>query len=129
MTGDVAAVRALEGRGLNGNRCRINSCSENETLAHVLGFCRKGELIRINRHNAVRILIANAFSEKEWTVYEEVHCESEDGSNRRLDIIVIKNNIAYVLDPTIRFETGRDQGAVVDAEKKRIYEPCSIYLM
>ncbi|KAJ4440121.1 hypothetical protein ANN_08258 [Periplaneta americana] len=45
------------------------------------------------------------------------------GSVRRIDIIVIKNNSAYILDPTIRFETHADQPHEVDSEKKRIYEP------
>ncbi|KAJ4450735.1 hypothetical protein ANN_02165 [Periplaneta americana] len=45
------------------------------------------------------------------------------GSVRRIDIIVIKNNSAYILDPTIRFETHEDRPHEVDSEKKRIYEP------
>ncbi|KAJ4445957.1 hypothetical protein ANN_12643 [Periplaneta americana] len=40
-----------------------------------------------------------------------------------LTIIAIKNNSAYILDPTIRFETHADQPHEVDSEKKRIYEP------
>ncbi|KAJ4443171.1 hypothetical protein ANN_04821 [Periplaneta americana] len=40
-----------------------------------------------------------------------------------IDIIAIKNNSAYILDPTIRFETLADQPHEVDSEKKRIYEP------
>ncbi|KAJ4434267.1 hypothetical protein ANN_22819 [Periplaneta americana] len=45
------------------------------------------------------------------------------GSVRRIDIIAIKNNSAYILDPTIRFETHADQPHEVDSENKRIYEP------
>ncbi|KAJ4428378.1 hypothetical protein ANN_24397 [Periplaneta americana] len=42
---------------------------------------------------------------------------------RRIDIIAIKNNSAYILDPTTRFEIHADQPHEVDSEKKRIYEP------
>ncbi|KAJ4449899.1 hypothetical protein ANN_01305 [Periplaneta americana] len=45
------------------------------------------------------------------------------GSVRRIDIIAIKNNWAYIFDPIIRFEAHADQPHEVDSEKKRIYEP------
>lgn len=57
MNGVVAAVRALKGRSQNGNRCRSVDCNAIETLAHVLGFCKKGELLRNIRHHTVRSLI------------------------------------------------------------------------
>ncbi|KAJ4439585.1 hypothetical protein ANN_07712 [Periplaneta americana] len=56
-------------------------------------------------------------------VYQEVQGLATQGSVRRIDIIAIKNNSAYILDPTIRFETHADQLHEVDTEKKRIYEP------
>ncbi|KAJ4443374.1 hypothetical protein ANN_05042 [Periplaneta americana] len=39
------------------------------------------------------------------------------GSVRRIDIIAIKNNSAYILGPTIRFETHADQPHEVDSER------------
>ncbi|KAJ4444108.1 hypothetical protein ANN_05897 [Periplaneta americana] len=56
-------------------------------------------------------------------IHEEVQGLATQGSVRRIDIIAIKNHSAYILDPTIRFETHADQPHEVDSEKKRIYEP------
>ncbi|KAJ4427564.1 hypothetical protein ANN_25212, partial [Periplaneta americana] len=56
MNCNTIPVRTLPGRTLDSTRCR--RCDEQETLPHVLGFCHHGELLRINRHNTVRSLIA-----------------------------------------------------------------------
>ncbi|KAJ4434212.1 hypothetical protein ANN_22760 [Periplaneta americana] len=65
-------------------------CDEQETLAHVLGFCRKGELLRIDRHNKIRSMIVNEFRRAvKYEVYEEIECLSADCSTRRADIIII----------------------------------------
>ncbi|KAJ4433976.1 hypothetical protein ANN_16295 [Periplaneta americana] len=53
---------------------------------------------------------------------QKIRDHFQQGSVRRIDIIAIKNNSAYILDPTIRFETHADQPHEVDSEKKRIYE-------
>ena len=54
---------------------------------------------------------------------------AEKGSIRRCDIIVLdrKNNIGYILDPTIRYETKSTQPDDVDKEKKLIYEDTTKY--
>ncbi|KAJ4430217.1 hypothetical protein ANN_22428 [Periplaneta americana] len=64
-----------------------------------------------------------ALKEVGFTVHQVVQGLATQGSVRRIDIIAIKNNSAYILDPTIRFETHADQPHEVDSEKKRIYEP------
>ena len=48
---------------------------------------------------------------------------TEGSSVRRVDIIAIKNKSAYILDPTIRFESHAEQPLEVDTEKRNIYEP------
>ncbi|KAJ4446516.1 hypothetical protein ANN_13212 [Periplaneta americana] len=70
-----------------------------------------------NRHSV------NLSTEIGFTDHQEVQGLATQGSVRRIDIIAIKNNSAYILDPTIRFETHADQPYEVDSEKKRIYEP------
>ncbi|KAJ4434816.1 hypothetical protein ANN_23387 [Periplaneta americana] len=54
---------------------------------------------------------------------QKVHGLATQGSVRRIGIIAIKSNSAYILDPTITFETRADQPHEVDSEKKWIYEP------
>ncbi|KAJ4447736.1 hypothetical protein ANN_09744 [Periplaneta americana] len=73
-----------------------------ETLGHVLGFYRKTELLRNNRHHRARTMLADILRQQGLEVHEEVHCISEDDSTRRADIIVIdrKKNTGTILDPT-----------------------------
>ncbi|KAJ4429169.1 hypothetical protein ANN_26172 [Periplaneta americana] len=123
-----AMIRSVPGRSQE-SWCR--HCNEYETLPHVLGFCRKGELLRNNQHHWVRSRIAECLKKSEkFDVYEEVHCISCTGSTKRADIIAIDNNqkIGFIIDPTIRFEGAELQPQEVDLEKKIHYEPCFPYL-
>ncbi|KAJ4439526.1 hypothetical protein ANN_07650 [Periplaneta americana] len=122
MVGYVALVRAVPGRSWDGTRCR-RCLSEIETLPHILGFCPYSEALRNIRHHAAHSMLAEALKEVGFTVHQEVQGLATQGSVRRIDIIAIKNNSVYILDPTIRFETHADQPHEVDSEKKRIYEP------
>ncbi|KAJ4449430.1 hypothetical protein ANN_00829 [Periplaneta americana] len=117
-------------RAFSTTRCRQPGCNETETLGHVLGFCRKGELLRNNRHHRVRGAVACLLRNKGWEVHEEVHCISEDDSHRRADIIAInrQQQKAIITDPTIRMERDLNQAHQVDHEKRAIYEPCIPYL-
>lgn len=126
LIGSVTAVRVNHGRNTGTNRCRIESCNEIETIAHVLGFCRQGELLRHNRHNRMVRILANALREKKWQVLEEFQCLSSNGSIRRVDIIAYdeQSRNGYIIDPTVRYENDVNQETEVNEEKKRIYEPC-----
>ncbi|KAJ4448354.1 hypothetical protein ANN_10369 [Periplaneta americana] len=122
-------VRTLPGRTLDSTRCR--RCDEQETLPHVLGFCHHGELLRINRHNTVRSLIAPSIRQNaSYEVYEEFGCVSFGGSPRRADIIIIgrQKDKGVILDPTIRFEMHEQQPQEVCREKQVMYEPCCQHL-
>ncbi|KAJ4447265.1 hypothetical protein ANN_09269 [Periplaneta americana] len=94
-------------------------------LGHVLGFCRKGEFLRNNRHHRVRGAIACLLRNKGWEVHEEVHCISVDDSHRRADITAInrQQQKAIIIDPTTRMERDLNQAHQVDQEKRAIYEP------
>ena len=50
-------------------------------------------------------MLADALKEEGFTVYQEVQGFATQGSTRRINIIAIKNDSAYILDPTMRFET------------------------
>ena len=123
---NISAVRSVPGRNQQTIRCRQPGCEDIETLGHVLGYCAKGELLRNNRHHRVRSSIATALRKAKWEVYEEVHCISEDGSNRRADIVAInrKTERGLILDPTVRMEQNVQQAIQVSEEKETIYRPC-----
>ena len=116
-------MRTVPGRSQGDNLCR-RCHREFETLAHVLGACPFGELLRNSRHHAARSAIANALREQGYEAYEEVHGLARDGSHRRIDIIAFKPRCSqgYIIDPTIRFESQENQPEEVDAEKRGIYE-------
>ncbi|KAJ4433248.1 hypothetical protein ANN_15507 [Periplaneta americana] len=118
----VAPIRAVPGRSREGIRCR-RCLREIETLPHILGFCPYSEALCNIRHHAVRSMLAEELKEVEFVVNQEVQGLATQGSVRRIHIIAIKNNSAYILEPTVRFETHADQPHEVGSEKKRIYEP------
>jgi len=129
MIPNVTANRSNPGKSQNGAHCR--RCSEKyETLPHILGFCSFGLLLRNSRHHQIRTILANAFRSKHMKTYEEVHCLANNGSNRRIDILTYcdKSSKAYIVDPTIRFETNPDQPNEVNKEKQDIYQDCIPYL-
>ncbi|KAJ4435155.1 hypothetical protein ANN_23731 [Periplaneta americana] len=128
MTANLAAVRSVPGRSLDGIRCR-HGCPEIETLAHVLGFCEQRLLLRNSTHHLIRPKIVVALRNKGWIVEEEISCLVENGSTRRVDILVYKADTkqGIIVDPTIRFEVECHQLAEVHLEKKTIYEPTVNY--
>ncbi|KAJ4448029.1 hypothetical protein ANN_10041 [Periplaneta americana] len=112
MTANVCPVRALPGRSQNGTHCR-HCRSEKETLAHILGACPYGELLRNSRHHKIRSLLASALRGKNYQVEEEVHGLSTNGSTRRIDIIAIptRSTSGFIIDPTVRMEMYENQPA------------------
>ncbi|KAJ4449704.1 hypothetical protein ANN_01108 [Periplaneta americana] len=106
-----------------------HGCPETETLAHVQGQCNRGLLLRNARHHHVRFLIATALRKKSWIVEEEVFCLATNGSSRRIDIIAYSQTTkkGYIIDPTIRIETGSSQPEDVNQEKINIYLPTVDY--
>ncbi|KAJ4450684.1 hypothetical protein ANN_02113 [Periplaneta americana] len=108
----------------------VFSVYNNYIYIHVLGFCKKGELLRNKRHHRARTTIANLLRNRGWEVHEEIHCVSEDDSHRRVDIIAINRRTqkAMVLDPTICFERDTNQALQINDDKRAKYVPCPPYL-
>ncbi|KAJ4429892.1 hypothetical protein ANN_22096 [Periplaneta americana] len=97
-------------RSQNGTLCR-HCRSEKETLAHILGACPHGELLRNSRHHQIRSLLESALPGKDYQVEEEVHGLSTNGSTRRIDLIAIptRSTSGFIIDPTVRMETYENQ--------------------
>ncbi|KAJ4433368.1 hypothetical protein ANN_15627 [Periplaneta americana] len=105
MTANLAAVRSVPGRSLDG----ID--------------------LRNSRHHLIRSKIAAALRNKGWIVEEEISCLAENGSTRRVDILAYNADTkqGITVDPMIRFEVGCHQSAEVHLGKKSIYEPTVNY--
>ena len=104
--------------------CR-KCCKEKEMPSHVLGFCDSNKLRIIARHDKVKRSIIALLEDKKFKCAEEVGCKDTEGSNRRIDIVALEptSNKAYLIDPTIRFES-KDIESKVFEEKKAIYDKC-----
>lgn len=127
---NLAGVPGVQNTGNASNLCR--RCNrEKETLPHVLGACPYNEQMVTARHHVVKRRLIELLKEKKVECFEEVACVDSHGSRRFCDIVAFpKNNKkAYILDPTVRFESNDSEQAVkIDQEKKSIYEPCIEYL-
>ena len=106
-------------------RCR-RCASETETTAHVLGACEFGLNRRNARHHKVKHALAELLRAAGLQTFDEAPCRDRLGSTRRVDILAVdvQRKKAYVIDPTVRFETNADVDAIVREEKSSIYESC-----
>ena len=115
-------------RGQNRNiRCQRCWLEKNkETPSHVLGICPYGEDRRIARHHSVKYRINALLTAKGFACYDEVECIDGNNRNRYVDILAFapNSNKAYIIDPTIRFETNADLDTIVQREKEDRYQSC-----
>lgn len=112
MVGDLAPVRAIPGRYMDGIQCRRCSTAENvvvEIFPHVLGQCPFGAVIRNHRHGRIRALIVNAYRKKYLELNEKVTALTNKVSIKRSSIIVwnTKRNSSLILDPTIELDKSK----------------------
>ena len=70
--------------------------------------------------------IAELLENKGFQCNIELRCVDSDGRTRFIDILAIeaKTNKAFIIDPTVRYETNADIEHEVVAEKKEIYDKC-----
>lgn len=107
------------------NRCR-RCRNEIETIPHVLGACCFGLNRRNERHHQVKHRLRALLEEKGYECIDEAPCIDDYGSHRRIDILAFdtKSTKAYLIDPTVRYETNADLDTMVQLEKQSIYERC-----
>ena len=110
-------------------RCR-HCHNEKETPAHVLGACPFGENRRNARHHNIKYQLASLLEAKGYECFDEVTCLDGNQSIRRIDILAFDRNSsrAFLVDPTIRFETNQDMDMIVQEEKNGIYHSCIPFL-
>ena len=124
---NLAGVPGVSGECSSASSIRCRRCgSENETIPHVLGACDFSHERRTERHHVVKRRLQVMLQEQGLVCIDEATCVDKDGSSRRVDILAFdpKSDRAYIIDPTIRFETNEDLDDVVKQEKERIYRGC-----
>jgi hypothetical protein len=70
--------------------------------------------------------LTSLLQEKGFHCFQEIQCTDGDGSIRRVDIVAFKpeSDQAYIIDPTVRYESNGDVGEDVQEEKNRLYASC-----
>ncbi len=123
---NYANLNGVPGVESASNLCR--KCNrENETIAHVTGSCPSSNQQIIARHHSAKHQLADLLRQKEYECFEEVYAIDTDGRSRFSDIVAFdrKSRNAYIIDPTIRYETSDiNQDSTIQMEKKTIYEKC-----
>ena len=100
---------------------------ESETIAHVTGSCSHNNLLITARHHSVKHSMTDLLKATEFTCFEEVHAIDTEGHSRFSDIVAFHPKLpnAYIIDPTIRYETSNSQqDDEIQKEKEEIYKKC-----
>lgn len=95
-------VRNSRGRRV-GRESELNCralCMVRETTAHVIQQCHRTHGGRIERHNAIARLVANAMREKGWSVIEEPKIHTSRGL-RKPDLIASKDGTGVIVDAQV----------------------------
>ncbi|KAF6216746.1 hypothetical protein GE061_001095 [Apolygus lucorum] len=93
-------TRARMTRGRNGVTSCRNGCSARETANHIIQMCPVTRRARCRRHNCVCTLFSGYAQRKGWTVMAETIINL-DGSRLKPDLIIVRNDVAYIIDVAI----------------------------
>jgi hypothetical protein len=115
----------FRGEGERGNRgCR--RCSyENETPAHVSGWCGAVKSARIKRHNKVVKWLCTAIKRVGWQVLNEPVIPDPDGNRLKPDLLVYdtRQKHAIIIDPTVVWDSSLEKLDTAFNGKIRKYTP------
>uniref|UniRef100_A0A673FSA3 ribonuclease H n=1 Tax=Sinocyclocheilus rhinocerous TaxID=307959 RepID=A0A673FSA3_9TELE len=110
------------GRSKTVANCRLCSLRL-ETSSHILGQCPAMQRARIARHNKLCRLLGTEAEALGWEVRREWEFRTPQGRLRRLDLVLIRESLALVLDVTVRYEYAPDTLACAGKEKVDYYGP------
>lgn len=126
LNSNYANLNGVPGVESASNLCR--KCNrENETIAHVTGSCPSNNQQITSRHHKVKHQLSELLRPKGYDCFEEVYAIDTEGRSRFSDIIAIdsKSRNAFIIDPTVRYETSdTEQDSKIQSEKREIYEKC-----
>ena len=116
----VFAKTRSGGRGLGTVLCR--HCGQTaETLGHISGYCPKTKKSRIRRHNLVVSEVQKIAVRGRFEVIREPRMFGDNGHAYIPDLILLKGEKGYIVDPTIVWERG-DSLRKAAAVKKTKYK-------
>jgi len=94
-----------------------------ESAAHILSWCEATRLNRMNRHNRLCLILADAGRKLGWTVFHEKHIYTRGGRLGVPDLIFVRGDTLLVIDVTVRFDGGVDGLYRGTIEKEVKYGP------
>lgn len=100
-----------------------------ESCSHILGQCLAVKLSRFARHNKICVLLAGEATRAGWQVVRELRIRGPSGELRIPDLVFRKEDLALVVDVTVRFEFSPDTLEAARAEKVAYYRPYAPELM
>ncbi|KFW93817.1 hypothetical protein N336_05718, partial [Phalacrocorax carbo] len=121
---NVYPTRELLARGRQENQ--IKSCqhcqAENDSCAHIIGYCSAEQDARIKRHNHLCELLAEEVKKKDWVLFQELMVRDEQNELYKPDLVFIKEGQALVVDITVRYESKLTSLVDAAAEKIKKYQ-------
>ncbi|KFP70336.1 hypothetical protein N310_10938, partial [Acanthisitta chloris] len=82
--------------------CR-HSQADNESSAHIIGYCPAVQGARIKRHNQLCQILLEEAKKKDWVVIQEPNIKDDQNNLYKLDLVFIKEN--QVVDIKVRYES------------------------
>ncbi|KAJ4433190.1 hypothetical protein ANN_15447 [Periplaneta americana] len=125
MTENLAAVRSVPDRPLDGTRCK-HGCPEIETLTHVLGFCEQELLLRNSRHHLIRSKIAAVLRNKGWEVEEQISCLAENGSTRQ-SLTTSSSSSGGIMNCTVSTYLAPTRYSAAPGLEKHVFSTCHFH--
>lgn len=106
------------GRGpKESQQCRLCQ-QEKETVQHIIGNCAELKRNRMASHNKVCVFLQKEGEDLGWRVMREKRLQSGDGTWGVPDLIMIRDQVALIIDVTICFE--KSPCTLPNAEKKKV---------
>ncbi len=111
-------------RGRSKTVASCRKCSQRlESSSHILGQCPAMQGARIARHNKLCRLIGSEAESLGWAVHREWAFATTQGALRRLDLVLVRDSFALVIDVTVRYEFAPDTLKCAAKEKVDYYGP------
>ena len=94
-----------------------------ETLGHILGYCGSVKRQRIERHDQVCTKIKAKAQKQGFTVIWEPRIYLDNHKLYKPDLILVKDNVAHIVDPTVVWDGASANLSKAFREKITKYKP------
>uniref|UniRef100_A0AAY4CRI0 Reverse transcriptase domain-containing protein n=1 Tax=Denticeps clupeoides TaxID=299321 RepID=A0AAY4CRI0_9TELE len=123
LRANVYPTRESLNRGISGALLHCRKCSSKyESCSHILGQCPAVQAARIARHNKICDILVDEVKRLGWETHKEPRLYTTKGELRKPDIIFVREDVAIVIDVTVRWEFDSHSLAKAASEKVVYYQ-------